>query len=219
MENSKKVSFDEDDVQYMTDLLLETSMSLTDIAKELNCSISFLNKKINQYGLSWLKTSHKKMSRGQSALTLIMQKLLPNEEIVNEYHLGDRLKLDVYCPKYKIGAEYHGRQHFYFTGRFFSSKEEFEESIKRDEKKIERCKELGIALIVFRYNDKLTEDSVYDRIIQAIRESPVDTTTKIKKPSISQNNYYQERKKRYNDSKKKRYKELKKKNDRRRKNK
>jgi len=219
MENSKKVSFDEDDVQYMTDLLLETSMSLTDIAKELNCSISFLNKKINQYGLSWLKTSHKKMSRGQSALTLIMQKLLPNEEIVNEYHLGDRLKLDVYCPKYKIGAEYHGRQHFYFTGRFFSSKEEFEESIKRDEKKIERCKELGIALIVFRYNDKLTEDSVYDRIIQAIRESPVDTTTKIKKPSISQYNYYQERKKRYNDSKKKRYKELKKKNDRRRKNK
>ena len=51
---------DDDDIEYMTDLLLDTSMSLTEIAKELNCSIQTLNKKINQHGLTWLKKSHKK---------------------------------------------------------------------------------------------------------------------------------------------------------------
>jgi hypothetical protein len=210
---------DDDDIEYMTDLLLDTSMSLTEIAKELNCSIQTLNKKINQHGLTWLKKSHKKMSRGQAALTAVMQKLLPNEEIINEYHLGDRLKLDVYCPKYNIGAEYHGRQHFYFTGRFFKSKEDFEEAVIRDQVKADRCRELGIALIVFRYNDKLTEDAVYERMISAIRQSSAVPLKKIKKPSITKSSYYQERKKRYNDTNKKRYKELKNKNDNRRKNK
>ena len=210
---------DDDDIEYMTDLLLDTSLSLTDIAKELNCSIQTLNKKINQHGLSWLKKCHRKMSRGQAALTAVMQKLLPNEEIINEYHLGDRLKLDVYCPKYKIGAEYHGRQHFYFTGRFFNSREDFEEAVVRDKKKAARCEELGIALVVFRYNDKLTEDAVYERMISAIRHSSIEPVKKFKKPSITKNSYYQERKKSYNDSKKKRYKELKKKNDNRRKSK
>jgi len=216
----KKSEFlDDDDIEYMVDLLLDSSLSLTDIAKELDCSIQTLNKKINQHGLSWLKKSHRKMSRGQAALTAVMQKLLPNEEILNEYHLGDRLKLDVYCPKYKIGAEYHGRQHFYFTGRFFKSREDFEDAVARDNKKITRCEELGIALIIFRYNDKLTEEAVYERMISAIRNSPNKPSKEIKKPSIVKNSYYQERKKSYNDSKKKRYKELKKKNDNRRKSK
>ena len=122
---------DNDDTEYMVDLLMETSMSLTEIAKELGWTINALNKKINQLGLNWVKTRHKKMSRGQAALTDIMQKLLPNESIVSEHHIGDRLKLDIYCPKYKIAAEYHGRQHFYYTGRFFNSKEDFARKISQ----------------------------------------------------------------------------------------
>ena len=39
---------DNDDTEYMVDLLMETSMSLTEIAKELGWSINALNKKINQ---------------------------------------------------------------------------------------------------------------------------------------------------------------------------
>ena len=118
--------FEQDDTEFLIDLLLETSLSIPDIAKELDIQIVDVKKKIDQLGLGWIKDSKKKMSRGQSALTAIMQKILVGEKIVNEYTIVDNLRLDVYCPKYKIAAEYHGRQHFFYTKRFFDSKYEFE---------------------------------------------------------------------------------------------
>lgn len=205
--------YDEDDIQYMVDLLMDSPLSLSDIAKELGWTVSFLNKKIQSTGLSWAKAKHRKMSRGQAALTAIMQKLLPNEKVINEYHLGERLKLDIYCPKYKIGAEYHGRQHFYYTGRFFESKDDFERSLERDKRKLQLCKEQGIALIIFRYNDKLTEEAVYSRMLEAIKSTEY---FKDEKKSITANPYYQNAKKRYNNNRKQMYKEIKKKNDKRR---
>jgi hypothetical protein len=203
-----KHKLEEDDIEFLTDLLLETTLSISGIAKELNVPINEVNKKINQLGLSWIKESRKKMSRGQTALTQIMQKLLPGEEIINEYHIGDRLKIDVYCPSYKIAAEYHGRQHFYYTSRFFESKYEFEEAQKRDIKKVQYCKDNGIALIVFRYNDSLTEDSVYDRMLEAIRSSEFISNKKDKK-SLTNNPYYQEAKKKNSEYSKKLYRKMK----------
>ena len=190
----KKNKLEEDDVQFLIDLLLETNSSISAIARQLDVSVNEVNKKINQLGLSWLKESRKKMSRGQTALTQIMQKILPGEEIVNEYHIDDRLRFDVYCPSYKLAAEYHGRQHFFYTSRFFESKYEFEEAQKRDEKKVQYCKDNGIALIVFRYNDSLTEDSVYNRMLEAIRSSDYISDKKQKK-SLTDNPFYNEAKK------------------------
>lgn len=207
----KKWEHSQDDDEFLTDLLFESSLSLTDIAKELDVNVNQLNKRINQLGLSWIKERHKKMSRGQTALTLVMKKLLPGETVINEHHIGDRLKLDVYCPSYKIAAEYHGRQHFYYTQRFFDSKYDFEEAQKRDVKKIERCKELGIALIVFRYNDKLTEQSVYDRMLEAIRTTEV-VKQENKKKSITENSAYIAAKKRNAEMRKAYYRKMKDKN-------
>ena len=204
----KNKKLEEDDVEFLIDLLLETSLSVSAIARELDVTANEVNKKINQLGLSWMKQSRRKMSRGQTALTQIMQKLLPGEEIINEHHIGDRLKFDVYCPTYKIAAEYHGRQHFYYTSRFFDSKYEFEEAQKRDQKKVEYCKENGIALIVFRYNDSLTEDSVYNRMLAAIRSSEFVPDKKNKK-SLTSNPYYQEAKKKNSEYRKSLYKKMK----------
>lgn len=186
---------DQDDLAHLVDLMFETSMPLSEIAKELNWPINKLNKEINRLGLSWLKDSRKKMSRGQTALTVILKKLLPGEKIVNEFHIGDRLKLDVYCPKYQIAAEYHGRQHFFYTQRFFESKYEFEESLERDEKKVQWCKDNGIALVVFRYNDKLTEEAVFERLMEAIRTSPYIPKEKSKKSIIDTTAYKMVKKK------------------------
>lgn len=197
-----------DDHEFLIDLLFETNMPLSQIAKELDINVGQLNKKINAMGLTWIKDHHKKMSRGQSALTSIMKKLLPGEQIINEYHIGDRLKLDVYCPSYKIAAEYHGRQHFYYTQRFFDSKYDFEEAQKRDSKKLELCTQQGITLIVFRYNDLLTEQSVYDRIIDAIRSSehiPKQNKTR----SIKENPFYIKSKKKNSEKRKEYYKKMK----------
>ena len=145
-----------------------------------------------------------------------MKKLLPSEKIVNEFYLDSNLRLDVYCPSYKLAAEYHGRQHFYYTSKFYESKYEFEEAQKRDVKKAELCKQKGIALIVIRYNDELTEDSVYNRMLDAIRESPYLKEQKVKNNFYSTEKY-KESKKRLSEQRKKVYREMKerKKNDNR----
>jgi hypothetical protein len=205
-DNYKKL--EDDDIEFLVDLLFDTNYSVSQIAKELDVPIAEVNKKINYLGLSWLKDSKKKMSRGQTALTMIMKKLLPGEEIVNEFHIGDKLKLDVYCPSYEIAAEYHGRQHFYYTSRFFDSKYEFEEAQKRDEIKAQWCKDNGIALIVFRYNDSLTEASVYNRMLEAIRNNT--STKKVEsKVSVTTSEYYQSMKKKNSEYKKNLYRKLK----------
>ena len=104
MRNKNSKEDEHDDLELLSDLLFETNYSLSQIADELGCSLGELNKKINSSGLSWIKDKRKKMSRGQTALTTIMQKLLPGEKIINEFHIGDKLKLDVYCPKYSLAA-------------------------------------------------------------------------------------------------------------------
>ena len=101
-----------------------------------------------------------------------------------------------------------GRQHFYYTQRFFESKYDFEQAVERDKKKLEKCQELGIALIVFRYNDLLTEEAVYDRMLQAIR-SAEPIKNKSTKKSVKNNKYYQEQKKKYNKRKKDLYRKMK----------
>lgn len=211
MPNSKP---DKDDIQFMTDLLLDSHLSLSQIAKELNWPISYLNKQINRHGLNWVKQKKKKMSRGHSSLYDILKKLIPNEEIINEYHIGNRLKLDIYCPKYKIAIEYHGRQHFYYTSRFHVSKEDFIESQKRDQLKSQMCSDNGISLIVFRYDDGLTEENVFERILEELRNSGLKDKKAFKKPkkSITQSASYQKAKKENSIKRKKIYKELKRKN-------
>jgi hypothetical protein len=204
----KKWEEQQDDDEFLKDLLFESNLSTTQIAAELSYSVPDLNKRIKQLGLSWIKDKNKKMSRGQTALTLVMKKLLPGEEIVNEHHLGDKLRLDVYCPKYNLAAEYHGRQHFFYTQRFFDTKYEFEEAQKRDEKKMQMCKELGIALIVFRYNDNLSEESVYDRMLQAIKSAP-NVPVRVQKRTLKNNQFYLEAKKKNSESRKAYYKTMK----------
>lgn len=198
---------DPDDLEFLKDLLFETNLSISQIAKEMDTSVNNVNKMINNMGLSWLKNSRKKMSRGQTALTSVMKKLLPGEEIVNEYHIGDKMKLDVYCPRFKLAAEYHGRQHFYYTSRFFDSKYDFEQAQRRDEVKAQYCEDNGIALIVFRYCDSLTEKSVYDRMLDAIRNTPIKECTP--KKSVTSSDYYQKMKKLNSERNKKLYRQKK----------
>jgi hypothetical protein len=216
MRNKNSKEDEHDDLELLSDLLFETNYSLSQIADELGCSLGELNKKINSSGLSWIKDKRKKMSRGQTALTAIMQKLLPGEKIINEFHIGDKLKLDVYCPKYSLAAEYHGRQHFYYTSRFYDSKYDFEQAVIRDSKKADWCKENGIALLVFRYNDNLTEQSVFDRMLDAIRSNPVIEKPK-KKRSITDSEAYKQSKKIQSEKRKNSYRAYKEKikNDRR----
>lgn len=166
----------------LVELLWETNKTKQAIATEMNISVAELQKRIKYFGLDWIRRGSKKMSRGQQALTQVMRKLIPGEDILNEYHIGERLMLDVYCPKYKVAAEFHGRQHFEFIPYFHPTYDDYIRSCQRDERKLQLCDEKGITLVVFRYCDNLTEDLIYNRIMDALKETsaPKLTPKKIK---------------------------------------
>lgn len=169
------------DKYVLMDLLFDTNMSLVEIAAELGISQGQLSKRIREMGLTWIRRKNRKMSRGQSSLTATLQRLLPNEKVVNEHVVGEQLRLDVYCPSYKLALEYHGRQHYEFVNRFFETYDDFLRAQARDERKLELCKEQGITLVVFKYNDDLSEDCVYQRILHEI-QADVPATPAVRRP-------------------------------------
>jgi hypothetical protein len=195
----------------LKDLLFESNLSLAEIANQLYLTRPELNILLKKNGLEWVRRNNRKLSRGHAALTQMMRNILPNEEIVNEFHIGDRLRLDIYCPSYNLAAEYHGRQHFFFSNHFHDSIQDFEESVERDRKKEEMCREKGIALVVFRFCDKLNEEAVFRRMLEAIKETP---KVEIEKPknTFKGNHYYEKMKQHNKDYRKAKYRELKRKN-------
>lgn len=178
----------------LLELLFDSNLSVREMSKEMGIPESKINLRIKMLGLDWIPRRQKNVSRGQAALTLIMKKLLPGAHIVNEYQIGEGLRLDVYCPQYRLAAEYHGRQHFEYLAHFYDTLGDFHRAQERDQRKIELCEEQGITLISFRYCDKLTEDVVFDRMLEAMRAS-VDVPTpaaKSRRTSVKSNPLYQE---------------------------
>lgn len=193
----------------LREFLLETNLPLKDIAKNLNWTDYKLSKEIKRLGLGWIRRSDRKLSRGHAALFSVMQKIAQNEKVVVEHHIGERLRLDVYCPSLKVALEFHGRQHFEFVHHFHKTIEAFVESQDRDMRKEELCKELGIALVVFRYNDDLSEDVVYSRILDAIRSTPPAKEKQSQKSRFKGNPYYESAKQRDREWRKERYRKMK----------
>src|SRR5687767_1088797 len=113
---------------YLTEMLFESNLSVREMAKRLDMSEAKVNQRIRQLGLGWVKRDNRKLSRGHAALVALLNKLLPNIEVCNEYYLGERLTLDIYCPKYNLGIEFHGRQHFTFISMFHGDEMGFEDS-------------------------------------------------------------------------------------------
>lgn len=195
----------------LKDLLFDSNMSLADISKNLYLTREELNTLLKRNGLDWVRRNNRKLSRGHSSLTQIMKRILPNEEIINEHHIGDRLRLDVYCPSYNLAAEYHGRQHFFYSSHFHDSMDDFLDSVERDRKKETMCREQGIALVVFKFCDTLSEEAVFRRMLEAINQTPHVKVDKPKK-TFKGNHYYEKMKEQNRSYRKAKYRELKKKN-------
>lgn len=168
---SMQEEFLEKDSQ-LIELLFESNHPVSQIAGILEWSQAETSKRIRELGLTWVRRGSRKMSRGHASLTSMVKKLLPGVEVVNEYHIGERLMLDIYCPKYKLALEFHGRQHFEFNNFFYKSYDDFKLAQERDIRKEELCKRQGITLVTFCYNERLTEDDVFNRILHAIKSTP-----------------------------------------------
>ena len=133
-------------MKYMDKIRIEfeinnDSTDITNVSyslKELIGSKSIFNKRSSQ---RWL--------------FLQVQKLYPNEEIVEDYfhseisrESGSSVQFDIYLTKNKIAIEYHGKQHYEDIPSGFAPLEMHQ---NRDLEKQKICSRFGIQLIVIPY--------------------------------------------------------------------
>ena len=107
------------------------------------------------------------VSKGSRDLLDILKKILPKVSIEEEHLLIDNryYRLDFYfeLDERKIGIEYQGKQHFEKVD-YFGGEKQFERQKKWDKEKQEICQYLGIELVYFYYNEKITESLVKEKL-------------------------------------------------------
>ena len=118
----------------------------------------------------------KGISKKQELIYNVLSEMYPFYRIEEEFHIGERLRLDIFVPDLGLAVEYHGRQHYEFVPHFHITENAFEEAKRRDKRKREICEELGIVLIVFTYKEKLTEEYITGKI--NVQFTPSDTYTR-----------------------------------------
>ena len=137
--------------------------------KNLKVNVKFEteNKTTKYISLSTLISGsiHKRSS--QRWLFLQVQKLYPNEEIVEDYFhseisriSGANVQFDIFMIKRNVAIEYHGKQHYEDIPQAFSNVETYKQ---RDFEKQKLCETYGIQLIVIPY--------WWDNKIESLRET------------------------------------------------
>lgn len=80
---------------------------------------------------------------------------IPQAKIVNEFHIGHGLHIDIFMPSYGIGIEIDGEQHYSQNSFFHKSEEDFSIQRMLDKKKELLAKENGIILLYrLRFDDQ-----------------------------------------------------------------
>ena len=94
-------------------------------------------------------------------------KVFCEEEIILQYRNKTILGLksiDIFFPKYSIGIEYQGRQHFMPVTKFGGEKG-FKATQIRDKEKLQKCKNHNIDLLYFTYDKKDIPDNYFSEIM------------------------------------------------------
>jgi hypothetical protein len=81
----------------------------------------------------------------------------------------DGLELDIYLPEFRLGIEYQGEQHFKPI-KAWGGKQALEEVKIRDRRKATICKDRGVHLLHFSYNEPIEKEYVGKRIKEAVGE-------------------------------------------------
>lgn len=101
-------------------------------------------------------------TQNQSELRLktILEKNFENVIYQKKFDWLGKQSLDFYLPKYNVGIEYQGRQHFCNKTRF-----NYEETLERDLRKRSLCKKNGIDILYFTYEKrKIPKEFQYYKI-------------------------------------------------------
>ena len=115
-----------------------------------------------------------KCSKGQLRSAIVISQILHGAKyemettwdwLVTDY--GTMLYADIYFPKYNLVVEYHGQQHFIFPNFFHKTKKAFDDAVNRDLLKKKLLLSHGIKFIEWRFDENLTEDRAFTKLIAA----------------------------------------------------
>lgn len=97
-----------------------------------------------------------------------LKTLFDEEEIIRQYRakwLTDGKSLDFLIPKYNIGIEHQGSQHYYITRYKGDSEEKLNKRIENDKIKYKECIENGINLLYFTYELNKKPNNCFHNLI------------------------------------------------------
>ena len=106
--------------------------------------------------------------KNQTKLFNRLKESFPTEEIIFEYRAEwlQRLRIDIYFPKYNIGVEYDGAQHFIPVDKF-GGEEKFKQTQFWDKKKNKICRDNGCILFRLPYTYKNQD---YEKLLNDIND-------------------------------------------------
>lgn len=95
-----------------------------------------------------------------------LKAIFPNVEIIREYQKKELLgkqRIDFFFPKYNIGIEYQGAQHFHPI-KLFGGEKSFKVSVERDKRKYRICEHNGIKMFYFTYTPWDVTDDYFVKV-------------------------------------------------------
>jgi len=132
--------------------LVDVGFTVADIVLHTGWSISKVRYWLKKYGL---QAAREKSSIGHKSWKVVLNREFPAYPIQEEYHIGERLRLDFYIPALYVGFEVDGQQHREKTDfwDFHPDVDQFLERQRLADEKEALCQEKNILLI--RINDNL----------------------------------------------------------------
>lgn len=115
----------------------------------------------------------------------ILKQNFNDVEIIYQYH-GElkRQSLDYYLPKYKIGIEYQGSQHFVENSYLIDYRHNLDHTQMLDKQKYDKCNELGIKIFYFTFNKDYANIDYLDKIYTNIDNLIIDIKKYIQNISV-----------------------------------
>lgn len=121
------------------------------------------------------KIGHHKIGEGwinETELFKILQNIFGKKHKIEREATPEwlgKLRLDFYIPSLKLAIEYHGEQHYRPISRF-GGEEAFRRGKERDKLKKKLCTKNGIALVSFKFSDRLDVTSIRKKVSKFITE-------------------------------------------------
>ena len=154
-------------IQFLEGLLAsKTRITRRKVMADTGCSAYTLKRAI-QVRPDLKPVLKKESSKTNTDLINTVRELFPYMEIVPEFHIGKRLRLDIFISDIRVGIEYNGEQHNEIVQ--FSNDIGIEQLINgknRDMRKKQMCEEAKISLLIITPESELLTDK--DKLRTAI---------------------------------------------------